>query len=66
MDKVDVQVFNLPRGMEGWSQVQDRIMWCEKTFGHREFCGPWEYNAVSHMMIIRESHNILLYTLKWT
>ena len=62
---MDVKVFSLPGGIHGWDQVVERILWCKQQFGERTFAGPWEYNAVSHMMIIREEKNIMLYMLRW-
>lgn len=62
---MDVKVFSLPGGIAGWDQVVERVQWCKEQFGEREFAGPWEYNAVSHMIIIREEKNIMLYILRW-
>lgn len=62
---MDVKVFSLPGGIDGWNQVVERVAWCKKQFGEREFAGPWEYNAVSHQIIIREEKNIMLYMLRW-
>ena len=62
---MDVKVFSLPKGIDGWPQVVERVQWCKEQFGERTFAGPWEYNAVSHMMIIREEKNIMLYILRW-
>ena len=62
---MDVKVFNLPKGIAGWPGVQERVAWCRQQFGERTFAGPWEYHAVSHVMILREKENIMLYALRW-
>ena len=62
---MDVKVFSLPSGIVGWDQVVERITWCREQFGERTFAGPWEYNAVSHHIIVREEKNIMLYMLRW-
>lgn len=58
-------VFNLPRRLENWEEVKQRIQWCKLMFGERKFGGPWEYNAVSHMIVIKDPEMALLYKLRW-
>lgn len=60
---MDVKVFRLPHGIKAWPEVEERLEWCRQQFGERTFAGPWEYH--SHMMIIREEKNIMLYMLRW-
>jgi len=61
-----MKVFSLPRGLENWKQVKERILWCEELFGERRFSGPWEYNAVNHVIVIKDPEMILLYKLRWS
>ena len=60
-----MRAFTLPRGKSNWHEVQARIEWCKEMFGPRQFGGTWEYNAVSHMIVIKDPEMILLYKLRW-
>lgn len=64
---MNLKVFSLPKGKQGWPEVQDRIDWCRENFGERMLRGGlWDYDAVSHVIIIREEKNIILYMLRWS
>jgi hypothetical protein len=58
--------FTLPRGNSNWHLVKQQIEWCKEMFGPRVFGGPWEYNAVHHMIVIKDPEMVLLYKLRWT
>jgi hypothetical protein len=58
--------FSLPSGRKNWHEVQARIKWCKDRFGERKFGGPWEYNAVHHMIVIKDPKMCLLYRLRWS
>lgn len=61
-----MKAFSLPGGRSNWHQVQERINWCQEMFGPRVFGGSWEYNAVSHMIVIKDEKMLLLYLLRWS
>lgn len=60
-----MKVFSLPKRLENWEQVKQRIQWCKEMFGERFYGGPWEYNAVDHVIVIKDPEMILLYKLRW-
>lgn len=61
-----MKAFPLPQGIDNWNNVKERITWCETTFGPKVFAGAWEYNAVSHMIVIRDPECVMLYSLRWS
>ena len=60
-----MKAFGLPRGRSNWHQVQERINWCQEMFGVRVYGGAWNYDAVHHMIVIKDSKMVLMYSLRW-
>lgn len=58
------QAFSLPR--RDWQGVKDRLDWCRDHLGPRDPGGVWDYNAVSHHVVISGSGNIIMYQLRWS
>jgi hypothetical protein len=59
------KAFLLPRGIANWHNVKERIDWCNDSFGEQTYSGIWRYDAVHHMMIIKDANAIMLYTLRF-
>jgi hypothetical protein len=61
-----MKAFGLPRGRSNWHQVKERINWCQEMFGTRVYGSDWNYDAVHHMIVIKDDKMVLLYSLRWS